>query len=105
MVLRLNRAVALVSALSAAVMLLVALVLAAIVAAPVAEAASWTVQSVPVPKGPTGSLSAVNCASATACTAVGHYTNGAGVQVTLAERWNGTGWSLQSTPNPSSATS
>ena len=45
----------------------------------------------------------VSCTSGTACTAVGHYTNSAGVQVTLAEIWNGSSWAIQSTPNPSGA--
>jgi hypothetical protein len=34
------------------------------------------------------------------CIAVGYYDNSAGQQVTLAERWDGTGWSVQPTPNP-----
>jgi hypothetical protein len=33
--------------------------------------------------------------------AVGNYTSSAGVIETLAERWNGTEWSIQTTPNPS----
>jgi hypothetical protein len=41
----------------------------------------------------------VSCTSATTCTAVGNY-NTAGKDVTLAERWNGTGWAIQPTPNP-----
>jgi hypothetical protein len=41
----------------------------------------------------------VSCTSATACTAVGHYQNGAGTRVTLAERWDGTSWTIQPTPS------
>jgi len=41
----------------------------------------------------------VSCTSATACTAAGFYSN-ATTPVTLAERWNGTKWSIQTTPNP-----
>jgi hypothetical protein len=41
----------------------------------------------------------VSCTSATACTAAGFYSN-ATTTVTLAERWNGTTWSIQTTPNP-----
>ncbi len=37
-------------------------------------------------------LSAVSCASATACTAVGTYRTGAGSWTALAEQWNGTKW-------------
>jgi hypothetical protein len=44
----------------------------------------------------------VSCASATACTAVGDYNNGT-TGVTLAERWNGSTWSIQPTPNPAGA--
>jgi hypothetical protein len=66
---------------------------------------SWALQSVPNPTGATKSiLGGVSCTSSTACTAVGWYTNSAGTTVTLAEVWNGTSWSVQTTPNPSEAT-
>jgi hypothetical protein len=42
---------------------------------------------------------AVSCVPRSACTAVGDLVNGAGTGLTLAERWNGVGWSLQRTPN------
>jgi hypothetical protein len=45
----------------------------------------------------------VSCTSASACTAVGSYTNSAGTSVALAERWNGKAWTIQKTPNPSGA--
>jgi hypothetical protein len=48
------------------------------------------------------SLNGVSCASASACTAVGDYNNGT-TGVTLAERWTGTTWSIQHTPNPTGA--
>jgi hypothetical protein len=55
-----------------------------------------------VPSGATASsLSGVSCVSASACTAVGSYGASSGV-VTLAEQWNGTVWTVQSTPNPPS---
>jgi hypothetical protein len=61
---------------------------------------SWTTQTTPNPDGALASdLRSVSCASATACTAVGTFTNSSGTQVTLAEAWNGTTWSLQSPPN------
>ncbi|TMB93152.1 MAG: hypothetical protein E6J45_00420 [Chloroflexi bacterium] len=65
---------------------------------------SWSVQSTPNPSGAQSSvLAGVSCSSTTACTGVGSSVNSAGVQVTLAERWNGTSWVVQSTPNPSGA--
>ena len=66
---------------------------------------TWSIQHVPMPPGGTHSaLDAVSCSSASACTAVGSYTSNLGDQVTLAERWNGSAWSVQSTPGPSGAT-
>jgi len=54
----------------------------------------------PTPTGGSDtSLAGVSCTSASACTAVGNFSNGATL-VTLAERWNGTKWSIQHTPNP-----
>ncbi len=62
----------------------------------------WAIQSTPSPHGSQNSdLYGVSCTSATACTAVGYYANSSGLDVTLAERWNGTKWAIQSTPNPS----
>ena len=62
---------------------------------------SWAIQSTPNPAGTQGSnLSGVSCPSTSSCTAVGDYHNSSGVQLTLAERWNGTGWTVQSTANP-----
>jgi hypothetical protein len=62
----------------------------------------WVLQALP---GPESSkewwINGVSCTSTTACTAVGKYTTTAGIRKTLAERWNGTKWSVQSTPNPS----
>ena len=61
---------------------------------------SWSVLPAPPPAGARRSfLNGVSCTSATACTAVGSYQTGAGQHVTLAERWNGTTWSIQPTPN------
>jgi hypothetical protein len=66
---------------------------------------TWSVQSTPNPSGATlSALSGVSCTSGTACTGVGNYYNSAGNQLTLAERWNGTTWSIQTTPNPSGTT-
>jgi hypothetical protein len=35
--------------------------------------------------------------------AVGRFKNSSGVYVTLAERWNGSKWEIQTTPNPEGA--
>lgn len=45
-------------------------------------------------------LDGVSCSARNACTAVGWYTNKDSTNVSLAERWNGTVWEVQSTPNP-----
>jgi hypothetical protein len=66
---------------------------------------SWTLHSTPHPTGATESdLDAVSCSSATACTAVGYFVNGSSTRETLAEEWNGTSWTVQTTPNPKGAT-
>jgi hypothetical protein len=78
----------------------------AVVAVPLAESwdgTSWQIQATPLPAG-SGSLSTVSCTSASACTAVGSYLDSStGQTVTLAERWDGTSWQVQSTPNPAAA--
>ena len=62
---------------------------------------SWSVLPAPPPAGARRSfLNGVSCTSATACTAVGSYQARSGKHVTLAERWDGTTWSIQPTPNP-----
>jgi hypothetical protein len=61
---------------------------------------AWAVQATRNPGGTMTYLTGVSCTSATACTAVGEYTNASNVAVTLAERWNGTAWAVQATPNP-----
>jgi hypothetical protein len=51
---------------------------------------AWSIESTPTPTGATHTvLSGVSCTTATACTAVGGYTNSLGTQVTLAERHSG----------------
>ncbi len=65
---------------------------------------AWKIETTPNPAGATGSsLNAVSCSGASACTAVGNYGNSSGVGVTLAEVWNGTAWSIQTTPNATGA--
>jgi sugar lactone lactonase YvrE len=65
----------------------------------------WAIQSTPNPTGAIRSeLGGVSCPSSTWCTVVGSYENSSEAWVTLAERWNGTEWQVQSTPNPSGST-
>jgi hypothetical protein len=48
-------------------------------------------------------LVGVSCASSRTCTAVGYFTIVTGIEVMLAERWNGTGWTIQRTLYPAGA--
>jgi hypothetical protein len=65
---------------------------------------TWQIQSTPVLSGATNSaLEAVSCSAADLCTAVGRYNNQSGRTLTLAERWNGSTWSVQTTPDPKGA--
>lgn len=62
---------------------------------------SWTLQSVSKPSGSLRStLLDVSCSSASSCTGVGGYRNSSNVQVSFVERWNGSSWSYQASPNP-----
>jgi hypothetical protein len=59
--------------------------------------AGWTIKTTPNPAGkPYNALLGVSCSSASACTAVGGFTETLlGPSSPLAERWNGSAWSLQ----------
>lgn len=62
--------------------------------------AVWSIQSSPNPT-PSNILRGVSCASLTACSAVGEQVKTATTPgATLAEGWDGTTWSVQSTPSP-----
>ncbi len=64
----------------------------------------WSLHNPPQPTGAIASeLFTVSCSSTTACTTVGDYVNSSGTPVTLAERWNGTEWTKQTTPNEAEA--
>ena len=88
---------------------LIAVIVGVVLSAPAAAGAmSWTISptpslSVSVPL--TATLSAVSCASSSMCVAVGSFidsnSNPAG---TLAELWNGSSWSLETTPKLPAAT-
>jgi hypothetical protein len=59
---------------------------------------TWKVVRSRNPSGSTGNfLNSVACPSAESCTAVGYQTQG-GVQLTLGEHWNGTTWTVVTTP-------
>jgi len=62
-------------------------------------APAWSVMSIPSPKGSdVTDLRAMSCPSATFCMAVGGATTSSNANVMLAERWNGTAWSVVPTP-------
>jgi hypothetical protein len=69
-----------------------------------AAATTWSLQAVPLPAGSThGSLARVSCPSAANCFAAGYYFR-SGTQLALVEHWNGSTWSVQTTPSPAGAT-
>src|SRR5439155_8922850 len=59
----------------------------------------WRTAPTPDPVGIYRELNALGAASGTDIWAVGDYANAAGVYRTLAEHWNGYGWSIVPTPN------
>lgn len=64
------------------------------------EGHRWELQAMPSPTGQDLTyLTAVSCFSASTCTAVGYSQQGIADTATVAVRWNGTAWQLQSTPN------
>jgi hypothetical protein len=74
------------------------------------DGTSWAIQPTPqLASGAMSQLIGVACTSATGCTAVGYSSpNGANLvnhpaPATLAERWNGSSWSIQPTPSPPGA--
>lgn len=68
---------------------------------------SWNRQVTPVPSGAANVvLGSVSCPAAGSCEAVGSYENISPLStVMLAERWNGTAWSIQHPPSPKASTS
>jgi hypothetical protein len=69
--------------------------------APLAEGWNGTEWQLMTPATPPGgketSLKSVSCTSSTACTAVGSFVSSSNIEP-LVERWNGTTWTIQSTP-------
>jgi len=65
---------------------------------------TWHLLAVPEPPGSQSSLLSIDtCSSSSSCVAVGNYTDRTGTPRTLAERWDGTTWKVQPTPNPRGA--
>jgi hypothetical protein len=65
------------------------------------NASRWRIVPTPNPPGAQFSvLNSADCSASAACTAVGWYFDASGHLLTLAERWNGTKWSIQRTSNP-----
>jgi len=83
-----------------AVMAPVGPALAARAGSPLLVNTAWKIRKSPNATVPGGQLNSVSCSAANACTAVGAHLSTSGVNVTLAERWNGTSWHRQRTPNP-----
>src|ERR1700735_4902208 len=67
---------------------------------------AWSVVSSPNPAGSNGSLLAgVACTSTKSCLAVGNYFDSSAQSTRpIAERWNGTTWSLVTVPAPAGST-
>ncbi|ADB49855.1 hypothetical protein Cwoe_1427 [Conexibacter woesei DSM 14684] len=64
----------------------------------------WALQTPIIPRDAVDSrFLGITCPSETVCVAAGSYTT-ATDEVSLAERWNGTSWSVQRTVNPPGAT-
>ncbi len=71
----------------------------------VRDGSTWTIQPIPNPEELGASdLYGVSCTSPTSCTAVGFFLDTSYVDTTLAEEWDGTVWTIQSTPNPTGQT-
>jgi len=83
--------------------LVVALVAGSAVGAQASDT-GWAIANSPNVTVAGGSIESVSCSAAAACTAVGSDLNTSGITVTLAERWNGTDWQRETTPNPAGDT-
>lgn len=66
---------------------------------------TWNTVSSPNPSGAVHSfLLSVSCASSSACMSTGFWEDGSGNEHAFAEKFNGTSWSLVTTPNPGTGT-
>jgi len=67
---------------------------------------TWSIQNIATPSGGQHPfVNGVYCTAANACTAVGDFVNASDKAVPLAERWNGSAWSVQNVPVPSGSIS
>jgi hypothetical protein len=67
--------------------------------------ARWEIEPTPNPAAATNvQLARVSCVRQGLCTAVGFFSIVTGIEVMLAERWNGVSWSIQRTLYPAGAT-
>jgi hypothetical protein len=70
------------------------------------DGTSWVQKMAPNPAGAVSTvLTSVSCSSTTNCIAAGNYFDGTANAKPLTESWNGTGWSVLSTPLPAGASS
>jgi hypothetical protein len=68
-------------------------------------ASAVNLASVPTPaKAVSSVFFAVSCSASNACTATGASINAGGIISPLAERWNGTAWSIETTPTATGTT-
>ena len=67
------------------------------------DGSTWTVVPSPTPTGTYSNLDGVSCTGPATCMAVGSYRVGSGLtDRTLVEAWNGTSWTITSSPSPGS---
>jgi hypothetical protein len=69
------------------------------------DGTKWSLLTTPSPTGSVDTdLVSVSCPAENSCTAVGGYDNDEGIfsGEAYAEHWNGSGWTIQTTPNPGS---
>jgi len=65
------------------------------------DGTAWALQAVAAPAGGSSGFNGVSCPIATTCFAVGSGTDAStGALVPLAEKWDGTRWTIQATPEP-----
>ncbi len=62
---------------------------------------TWSINPGPGPVGSTSGLQDVSCISSTECVAVGSYSPGPDETATLVESWNGSTWTIVSSPDAS----
>jgi hypothetical protein len=68
------------------------------------DGSEWTTTTTPNLAGEASALQSVSCTTADICTTVGEYAVSGDTLATLAEAWNGSQWSTQTTPNGPDAT-